>query len=166
MIDFYLCGEIPKWGPYYKEKVWFSFINLFYLFIYAHTHVCLCVYVCAHRCAFSYLKRPEEGAISLGAEVSIIHEPHDVDDALWLSPTLVCNYWASLRHLSPSSTSSSETCLSPTAPESLLWGVTCLFFPSSSGLSSHPFKEPPISRQKSLVISTNKCNFNCTDIAF
>lgn len=128
-LIFIYVERYPSEAHTTKKKIWFSFINLFYLFIYAHTHVCLCVYVCAHRCAVSYLKRPEEGAISLGAEVSVIHEPHGVYAALWLSPTLVGHYWASPRHLSPSSIFSSETYLSPTTPESLLWGDTCLFFP-------------------------------------
>ena len=67
------------------------YINLFYLFIYAHTLVCLCV--CVYVPIDVQLPaKARESAISLGAEVSGFREPHDVGAALWLSPTLVGNY--------------------------------------------------------------------------
>lgn len=51
--------------------------------------MCLCVYVPID---VQLPAKAREGAISLGAEVSGIHEPHDVRAALWLPPTLVDNY--------------------------------------------------------------------------
>lgn len=119
-----------------QRKSLFFKINLFH-YEYVHVPMCASVCVCAHGCA-----------VTCRSQAS------------------THNYCASLRHLSPSSISSSETCLSPTSPESLFYGVTCLFlmtlFPSLQS-TTHP-------KIKSLVllmaISTNKSDFNCMDITF
>lgn len=56
-------------------------------------HIPLCASVCVYVPIDVQLPaKAREGAISLGAEVSGIHEPHDVRAALWLPPTLVGNY--------------------------------------------------------------------------